>query len=237
MGLFILWKTSEICNLLLSRLYLLGWSIQHDKELKSNLKKSLKLSYLALEPGNNKQNVSLALKTMITTARSYFSNWRDAASFLEIFNIWWTISNSKQRFSPNTFRNAVINGTKNWVFKSSGRLDWTNTAKCVCIDYYSPCPCCAYRRLIEAYQYVITARLQSDPFERRFSQYRQMSGGRFLNNLREDLNSKRILRCRSLIKENKVITGYVAKKLIKRSHCESYKILLKAGDVDIANDA
>ena len=54
----------------------------------------------------------------------------------------------------------------------------------------------------EAYQYVITARLQSDPVERRFSQYRQMSGGRFLNNLREVLNSKRILRCRSLIKEN-----------------------------------
>ena len=224
MGLFILWKTSEICNLLLSRLYSLGWSIQHDKELKSNLRKSPKLSYLALHPGNNKQNVPLALETTITAARSYFPNWRDVASFLEIFNTWWTISNSKQRFSPNILRNAVINGTKNWVFKSSGRLDWTNTSNCVCIDYYSSCPCCAYRRLTEAYQYVITARLQSDPVERRFSQYRQMSGGRFLNNLREVLNSKRILRCRSLIKENKVTTGYVAKKLIKRSHCESYKI-------------
>ena len=102
----------------------------------------------------------------------------------------------------------------------------------------------ACRRLTEAYQYVRTARLQSDPVERRFSQYRQMSGGRFLKNLREVLNSKRIFPCHSLIKENKVITGYwdhwdqaVAKKLIKRSHCESYKILLKAGDVDIANDA
>ena len=70
----------------------------------------------------------------------------------------------------------------------------------------------------------LAARLQSDPVERRFSQYRQMSGGRFLNNLREVLNSKRILRCHSLIKENKVATGYVTKKLIKRSHCESYKI-------------
>ena len=83
---------------------------------------------------------------------------------------------------------------------------------------------------------MITARLQSDPVERRFSQYRQMSGGRFLNNLREVLNSKRILRCRSLIIENKVTTGYIS-KLIKRSHCESYKILLKAGDADITNDA
>ena len=57
----------------------------------------------------------------------------------------------------------------------------------------------------------------------------------FLNNLQEVLNYKRILRCLSLIKENKVITEHVAKKLIKRSHCKSYNILLKAGDVDIAN--
>ena len=84
---------------------------------------------------------------------------------------------------------------------------------------------------------MITARLQSYPVERRFSQYRQMNGGRFLDNLRDVLKSRKILWCRSLIKENEVTTGYVAKKLIKRSHCESYKILLKAGDVDIANDA
>ena len=49
---------------------------------------------------------------------------------------------------------------------------------------------------------MITARLLSDLVERSFSQYRQMSGSRFLDNLREALNSERILRCRSLIKEN-----------------------------------
>jgi hypothetical protein len=48
----------------------------------------------------------------------------------------------------------------------------------------------------------MTSRLQSDPIERRFSQYRQMSVGRFLVSLREVLNSERILSCRSLIKEN-----------------------------------
>ena len=37
------------------------------------------------------------------------------------------------------------------------------TPKTVCIDFYFSCPRCAYRRLTEAYQYVITARLQSDP--------------------------------------------------------------------------
>ena len=109
--LFILWKKSEVCNLLLSKLYSQGWSIQHDKELKSNLRKSPKLSYLALHHGNNKQNVPLALGTTITAARSYS---RDVASFLEVFNTWWTIWNSKQRFSPTILRKAVISGTKNW---------------------------------------------------------------------------------------------------------------------------
>ena len=182
------------------------------------MRKSPKLSYLALYPGNNKQNVPLALETTITAVRSYFPNWRNVASFLEIFSTWLTISNSKQRFSPNILWNAVINGTKNWVFKSSGSLDWTNTSNCLCIDYYSLCPYCAYRWLTEDSQYLITARLQSDRVERRFSNYRQMSDGWFLNNLREVLNSNRISRCRYLIKENKVTTGYNAKKLVKRSH-------------------
>ena len=162
--MLILWHCSSYekhqnCNLLLSKLNSLGWSIQHDKELKSNLKKSPNLSYLALHPGNNKHNVPLALETTITAAQSYFPNWRDITNFLEIFNTWWTISNSNQSFSPNILRNAVIIGDKNWVFKSSGRLDWANTSNCICIDYYFSCPYCAHRRLTEAYQYVITARL------------------------------------------------------------------------------
>ena len=43
----------------------------------------------------------------------------------------------------------------------------------------------------------------------------------------------------SFLDENsaEVTTGYVAKKLIKLSKCESCKILLKAGDDDITNAA
>ena len=130
--------------------------------------------------------------------------------------------------------------------------------------------------LNEAYQYVITARLQSDPVERRFSQCRRMNGGRFLVNLREFRNSERILICRSLLKENinfweedltsenqecvtvtedifgaetweivasvldenrVVTTWYLVKKFNKRSKYESCKMLLKAGDNDIAHEA
>ena len=39
--------------------------------------------------------------------------------------------------------------------------------------------------LSEDFDFVMVSRLSSDPIERRFSQYRQMSGGRFLVGLRE----------------------------------------------------
>ena len=125
-----------------------------------------------------------------------------------------------------------------------------------------------------------TSRLQSDPIERRFSQYRQMSGGRFLVSLREVTNSERIIRCRSLVKadinfwkedlgsdkqsldfsallallsEHEIeiakstldssseevsttIAGYVAKKLAKRSNCDSCKSLLIASSMDLAEN-
>ena len=51
--------------------------------------------------------------------------------------------------------------------------------------------------LDEGYEFVLTARLQSDPLERRFGQYRQMSGGRFLV-----LCSEKILKIKSLVKED-----------------------------------
>ena len=56
--------------------------------------------------------------------------------------------------------------------------------------------------LEEGYEYIFTRGLQSDPLENRFSQYRQMSGGRFLVSLHEVLNTERILTDGSLLKEN-----------------------------------
>ena len=38
--------------------------------------------------------------------------------------------------------------------------------------------------LCEGYDFVVPRRLQSDPLEKRFSRYRQMSGGCFLISLR-----------------------------------------------------
>ena len=149
---------------------------------------------------------------MITAARSYFPDRRDVANLLEMFNTCWNISKSKKRFSPNILEILWSMGTKNCIFKNSGRLDWTmvpvpgihtNTSDCFCIDYYSLCPCYGHRRLIEwglsIRDNCLTAEWSS---WRRFSQYRRMNGCRFLVNLREVQNCERILQYSSLLKEN-----------------------------------
>ena len=43
--------------------------------------------------------------------------------------------------------------------------------------------------LTEGYDYVLIGRLQSDLLEKRFSHYRQLSGGRFLISLQEVIRS------------------------------------------------
>ena len=82
-----------------------------DKGWSANLNKAPKLCYQVLHPGNNKQSVPLALaiihETTIAAAESYFPTLSDLSEFLNLINIWWTISNSKQRYSPwkcNHFR-------------------------------------------------------------------------------------------------------------------------------------
>ena len=52
----------------------------------------------------------------------------------------------------------------------------------------------------EGYDFVLSSRLQTDPLERRFGQYRQMSGGRFLVSLKDTLCSEKILKIKSLLK-------------------------------------
>ena len=54
--------------------------------------------------------------------------------------------------------------------------------------------------LDEGYRYIPTSRFQSDPLERRFGQYRQMSVGRFLVGLRDVTHSEKINKLKSLLK-------------------------------------
>ena len=91
-----------------------------DKELKNNFKKPPEIISFSTTIWKKQTecriSTSSLTRTTITAARSYFPNRRDVASFFEIFNTWWTISNSRKRFSPNILRNAVTNGDKKLSF-------------------------------------------------------------------------------------------------------------------------
>ena len=53
----------------------------------------------------------------------------------------------------------------------------------------------------EGYEFVLTSRFQSDPIERQFAQYRQMSGRRFLVGLKHVTSLEKIIKIKNLLKE------------------------------------
>ena len=190
--------------------------------LQSNLRKAPKMSARVLHPGSNKQSVPLALaifhETTSAAITSYFPNCKDASDFLKVFNTWWIITNSKSKFNTNNrIGNAAILGDNKPDFLKS-LADWLEKWKdealpncerftltgrtCSVLKRTLRCTASLIEDLLsEGYTYVLTSRFQSDPLERRFSQYRQMSGGRFLVGLREVNSSEKILKIKSLLKE------------------------------------
>ena len=197
----------------------ISWKLIHDvfdkdQTLQANLRKAHKLSYKALQAGDNKQSVPLALAifdfTTSAALESYFPDRMDAATFLKLINLWWTMSNSNAKYNMN-FRvgdAAVLNDGKPLFFRELSKwiTDWkmlqlsvtekftlskqTSAAFAVTLS----CTASLVEDLLaKSYSYVLTARLQTDPLELRFSKYRRMSGGRFSVGLREVVASKRIL--------------------------------------------
>ena len=190
-----------------------------DSKLKANLRKATKLTFHALHPGNNKQNVNLALavfhETTIAACKTYFSDRKDMIGFLSLINNWWLIINSKQQFHPNCMGNAIVAGDgktdflnqfaiwlENWSKSGSGMFCLTKQTSDALIRTLRAQALLIEELLQEDYAYILTARLQSDSIERRFSQYRQLNGGNFLVSLKEVTDSEKTLLCRTLLKEN-----------------------------------
>ena len=136
---------------------------------------------------------------------------KDVAGFLTLIHTWWTVVNSGKRFHPNQLGNAIIKGDRKTEFMRELALwfeSWSNTPKfclskqtCNALIRTLRAQACLIEDLFdEGYEFVCPRKFQSDPLERRFGQYRQMSGGRFLVSLREVNDSERILQCRALLK-------------------------------------
>ena len=79
----------------------------------------------------------------------------------------------------------------------------------------------------------MTSRFQSDPLERRFGQYRQISGGRFLVGLREATSSEKIIKLKTLLKDNIDISNIMDSNV---EHDENIQTLLHYVDLSHCSD-
>ena len=146
------------------------------------------------------------------------------ASFLDLILKWWTIVNSRKRFTSNNLANAIIpgDGKTDFLISLSNWIELWSESPALCLSKQTSG---AFIRTLraqvsligelfdEGYNYVIPRKFQSDPLEKRFSRYRQMSGGRFLVSLCEINNSERILACRSLLLDVKFWSEYLSPDL------------------------
>ena len=202
----------------------ISWKLFHDVHeqdelIPAHLRKAPKISNETLHPGNNKQNVSLALnvfdRTTSTAVIEYFPEKKDASEFLKLINTWWTISNSKAQKNTNwRLGDAAVKGDSkplflrqfaDWVEEWQGAAHHFTLSAQTAHALVTTLRCTAHLiddLLEEGYSFVMTARFQTDPLERRFSKYRQMSGGRFLVSLREVQTTEKILTISSLLKED-----------------------------------
>ena len=176
------------------------WSYLHqiqakDLDLNAHLRKVPKVGYKVLHPGNNTQSVPLALaifeETTITAIRSYLPEEQTTDDFLQLFHFWWLIVNSKERFHPNPTGNALK--------MNDSRCDLLRMISLWLEKWRDNKTLGLSRQTFDA---LIKGRFQTDPLERRFSQYRQMSGGRFLVSLNEVLRSESIIKIKSMLERD-----------------------------------
>ena len=162
-----------------------------------------------MHPGNNKQSVPLTLSifdlTTITAISQYFSDDKTTSSFLNLIYNWWLVVNAKEKFHPNIVDNALITGVGKIEFlqaMTTWLVKWRDSMKLGLSKQTFNALICTNQAIAdlstdllnEGYDHVLTGRLQSDPLERRFSQYRQMLGGRFLVSLKEIYRSESIVK-------------------------------------------
>ena len=116
------------------------------------------------------------------------------SNFLRLISCWWTIANSRKKLTPRFLNNAVIlNDGKidfykrlsDWIESWAQISDFCltkQTSKAIVITLRGQAML-MQELLDEGYEFIFTHIFQSDPLENRFSQYQQMSGGRFLVSL------------------------------------------------------
>ena len=226
-----------------------SWGLFHkiyekDLSLTAHLRAAPKITPAVLHPGGVKQSVPVALaifdETTIAAINRYFPERADASGFLSLINVWWKISNSKTLYnSNNPLGNAAKEGDRKPEFLralASWLCEWDaekiplsekftlSSQTSLALQRTLMCHAALIEELLaDIFKYVLTARFQSDPIERRYRQYRQMCGGRYLVSLKDINTSEKIIRIKCLVQEGSNIDDSV--KVSEEDRRESTKLV------------
>ena len=182
-----------------------SWKLVHDSFekdclLEAKLRKAPKITHKVLRPGDCKQNVLVALaifhESTSAALTSYFPEKKNEPEFLKLFNIRRIISNSKVQFSNHIlghaakkdgwkpeFCRALTDWIENWYNVRVPSFEQftlsVSTAKALMRTLRRQASL-VKDSFDDGYDFILTAPFQSDLLERRFGQYKQMIGCRFL---------------------------------------------------------
>lgn len=149
-------------------------------------------------------------------------NWLQTAKFLEVGCQWWNIVNVKSTslgrrkrddsrlpiYEENDESLQFLEQFLDWLIRWKNTEGLKRGSKCLtrettlAIEQTTG----AFPKLVKylldqkGLEYVLLGKLQSDPIERRFGQYRQMAGGNFYVSVRQVCESEKNLRVRYLVK-------------------------------------
>ena len=115
--------------------------------------------------------------------------------------MWWNILNAKSTENPLRLANGMrkddgkvrfLRQFASWIMSWNGRTFLKQTLKAL-VQFSQAIALVSKALLEEQYDFILTSRFQTDYLEKRFSCFRQMTGGCFLVSLYDVKKSEKIL--------------------------------------------
>lgn len=202
----------------------------YDKENHMSLRLAHKISKSVLQPTNTQRTsakMAFALfdDSTIAAFRYYSADepWYGTMLFLYLMNCLVKIVNVKSPFSGQKmrdhFRDPVTSENSpqleflqtmetffdEWRHTSNSQQALSRETFLACESLCSCLPKLAnYLLTKKDFNYVLLGKIQSDPIERRFGRYRQMSGANFFISLKQVLDSEKKIRIYSCLKHSDI---------------------------------
>jgi hypothetical protein len=202
-------------------------------EKNSIVKKAHKLSFKSLYPTNlERQQVSLVVNifnefNVAALEQQNDEKCKQTANFIRLITAWWRIVNVKQCFKGVHKRDTLslpisdcsderlqfLECFADWLQEWGSSDDGCLTRQTFRALHHT---CLALAQLVKyalttlSVEYVLLGKLQTDNLERRFGEYRQLSGGNYNVSVQQVLESEKKLRVSSFLALNSSTLGHIA---------------------------